>query len=76
MEGCPADGKPDLAVPEIDVRKCNGCGECVAHCPGQAAGLVGGKAVILRPEDCDYCTACEELCPEGAIRCPFEIVLG
>lgn len=64
-----------LAVPQIDVEKCDGCGECLTLCPAGAVALVEGKAFIARPEDCTYCTECEGLCPAGAIRCPFEIIL-
>ena len=64
-----------MAVPEIDLDKCTGSGNCVKHCPANAIELVNGKAVIVRPEDCNYCTDCESVCPSGAIKCPFEIVL-
>jgi NAD-dependent dihydropyrimidine dehydrogenase PreA subunit len=37
--------------------------------------MVGGKVALVRPEDCRYCTDCEEICPAGAIKCPFVIVL-
>jgi MinD superfamily P-loop ATPase len=63
-------------VPEIDEEKCTGCGDCVDSCPTGAAELVDGHASIARPNDCDYCTECEVLCPSDAITCPFEIVLG
>lgn len=63
------------AIPEIDIEKCTGCGDCASACLGEAVDIVEGKAVVARPEDCDYCTECEVLCPEGAISCPFEIVL-
>ncbi|MBI2857295.1 MAG: 4Fe-4S binding protein [Chloroflexi bacterium] len=62
-------------VPQVDSDKCGGCGDCVQLCPAHAVGLVGGKAVIVRPEDCDYCADCEGFCPSSAINCPFEIVL-
>ena len=62
--------------PEIDVAKCTGCGDCVAQCVSHAVELVGGRAVIIRSEDCNYCTECEALCSPGAIRCPFEIILA
>jgi NAD-dependent dihydropyrimidine dehydrogenase PreA subunit len=37
---------------------------------------VDGKAVLLYPELCTYCTACEDACPEDAIALPFLIVLA
>ena len=64
-----------MAIPEIDLDICTGCGDCVEFCPSGIVGLVNGKAIILSPEDCDYCTDCETFCPPGAIRCPFEIIL-
>jgi len=63
------------AIPEIDLEKCEGCGDCVDRCPTDAVDLVNGKAIIVSPEDCSYCTDCENFCPSGAIRCPFEIIL-
>ncbi len=66
----------NLAIPEIDLDKCDGCGDCVELCPSGAVTLVNGKAVVARLEDCNYCMDCEAICPYGAIRCPFEIVLA
>ncbi|MBI4303284.1 MAG: 4Fe-4S binding protein [Chloroflexi bacterium] len=63
-------------IPEIDVEKCIGCGDCVDWCPTGAVRLVNGKVVMLHPENCHYCTDCETVCPVGAIRCPFEIILA
>ncbi|MEW6034530.1 MAG: 4Fe-4S dicluster domain-containing protein [Chloroflexota bacterium] len=65
-----------LVLPEVNGDKCGGCGDCVKLCPGHAVELVEGKAVIVRPEDCDYCAECEAFCTSSAIKCPFEIVLG
>jgi len=48
----------------------------VDECPTEAVELLGGKAVIVRPDDCCYCTNCESICPDEAIRCPFEIILA
>ncbi|MBI4302427.1 MAG: 4Fe-4S binding protein [Chloroflexi bacterium] len=64
-----------LAIPEIDDEKCTGCGDCVILCPTRAVAIVAGKARVINPENCDYCTYCETICEEGAILCPFEIVL-
>lgn len=62
-------------IPEIDLEKCTGCGECAEQCPEVAVAVVEGKATVVRPDDCNYCAECEGLCPSGAISCPFEIVL-
>ena len=64
-----------MAIPEINLDICNGCGDCVGFCPSGIVRLVNGKATVVSPEDCDYCTDCETFCPPGAIRCPFEIIL-
>jgi len=64
------------AIPEIDLEKCEGCGNCVDLCPTHVVDLVNGKAAIVNPEGCDYCTDCETFCPSAAIRCPFEIILA
>ena len=64
-----------MAIPEINLDICTGCGDCVEFCPSGIVGLVNGKAIIVSPEGCDYCTDCETFCPPRAIRCPFEIIL-
>lgn len=61
-------------MPQIDRKKCTGCGECVAHCPTKALGQVEGKAMLVHPDLCTYCTACEDVCPTGAIELPFLIM--
>jgi len=63
-------------VPEIDPEKCEGCGSCAEECPTGAVELMEGKAAIVRPEDCSYCTDCESICLYEAIRCPYEIILA
>lgn len=30
--------------------------------------------MLVRPELCTYCLACEDVCPVNAIALPFEIV--
>ncbi|MCX7670979.1 MAG: ferredoxin family protein [Anaerolineae bacterium] len=60
--------------PEIDPRLCTGCGDCIAVCRPRALALVGGKAVLARPDLCQYEGGCEPICPVGAIQLPFLIV--
>ncbi len=62
------------AVPRIDPDKCDACGLCVEKCPVGAVELSQGGPIIVRPEDCTYCTECEAVCPQDAIRCPYEVV--
>lgn len=35
-----------------------------------------GKAMLLYPERCIYCTFCEDICPVDAIALPFLIVFA
>ncbi|MEE9121396.1 MAG: DUF362 domain-containing protein [Syntrophobacteria bacterium] len=57
--------------PEFEVKKCIGCGECVAHCPPDAIELVKKKAI----KDSDKCIGCGEciaVCPEEAVSIPWD----
>ncbi len=63
-------------LPEIDPKRCNGCGVCVIRCPSQALGMTGKLAFIVRPESCNYSAMCEEICPTGAINLPYCISYG
>ena len=62
-------------MPVIDQGKCNGCGLCVSVCRCKALVLVDDVITIIETEECGYCTECEVVCPTGAIRCPYEIVI-
>jgi len=63
-------------LPEIDQDLCNRCGLCVERCPTNAVEMTPSGPVIARPADCTYCTECESVCPQGAVRCGYEIVWG
>ncbi|MDZ4159490.1 MAG: 4Fe-4S binding protein [Anaerolineaceae bacterium] len=60
-------------LPEIKLDLCTGCGVCVRECPTQALEMRAAFPVFSRSEACTYCTDCEALCPQHAIRCAFEI---
>ena len=63
-------------LPEIDRRRCLGCGACVRACPLGVLALVQGQPTIVQVDRCDYCGRCEAACPHQAITCPFVVVLA
>ena len=69
------DTVDDHCLPIIEAEICTGCGVCVEGCHVGALALVDGKATLEMPMTCDYCARCEGICPQGAILCPFEIVV-
>ncbi len=69
--GCPnACGIPHIsdigffgiAEPEVNVKKCTGCGLCVSACKRKAIRIENGKAVVDK-EKCRYCAQCIAVCP-------------
>lgn len=62
-------------MPIIDEEKCDHCGLCVSICTCGALVMEDNVVKIVRVDDCGWCTMCELVCPNGAISCPFEIVL-
>ena len=64
------------ALPQIELQLCNRCGHCVEQCPVSAVEMKADGPSIVRPRECTYCALCEEICPEGAITCTYEIVWG
>lgn len=64
-----------MIMPQINQEKCDGCGLCVDVCLQQGLVLVNNVINIIETVDCDWCTQCEAVCPNGAISCPFEIVI-
>ncbi len=68
-----------VQMPIIDASKCNGCGLCVGICKCGVLVLIENKATVIKKEGCAectrWCTLCEDICPNEAIRCPFEIII-
>ncbi len=60
--------------PQINRTLCIGCKQCVETCPTNALAQLDGKAQLMYPQNCIYCLACEDICPQGAIELPFLIV--
>ena len=60
--------------PEFNFELCDGCGLCVAACHGEGIILEDGKVRIVATEGCDFCSVCEAVCPQYAIKCSYIIV--
>lgn len=56
-----------MFVVQVDVDKCEGCGECVDNCPASVLEMVDGKAKVINEEDCLGCETCVSVCPSGAV---------
>ena len=56
----------NVSIPEVDLNKCNGCGQCGKICQYSAIVPMDGQ-VLLFPELCHGCAGCWLVCPTGAI---------
>jgi ferredoxin len=60
-------------VPEVNIKRCSGCGRCVAACPERLFTLeVAGYrkfAALKEPQRCTRCLQCLAACPIGALAC-------
>lgn len=58
--------------PVIDYARCNGCGICDKHCPGDVIHQIDDKKpIVLYPWECWHCGACRQDCPTEAITIMF-----
>lgn len=63
-----------MPIPRLTPEKCTACGICGDVCRFSAIVNIG-KMTIIHAGMCHGCTACWELCPEGALE-PIEKRLG
>jgi NAD-dependent dihydropyrimidine dehydrogenase PreA subunit len=58
-----------MAIEQIDLELCNGCGICVSSCPADVIRMdkESKKAVIRYPQDCIICCWCLAECSQKAI---------
>jgi MinD superfamily P-loop ATPase len=62
-------------IPILERARCTACGDCIPVCAPRVLALVDGRLEFVKPDSCDYCGECEAICAEGAISCPFDIML-
>jgi NAD-dependent dihydropyrimidine dehydrogenase PreA subunit len=55
--------EPVSLHPVVDPVRCIGSSTCVAACPEQALGIIGGKAQLTNPAACIGHGACAASCP-------------
>jgi adenylylsulfate reductase subunit B len=56
----------------IDKQKCDGCGACVKHCPGDVLEMVDDLPRAAYPLECWICGVCMLECPRDALEIVFQ----
>ncbi|MCX8130674.1 MAG: NADH-quinone oxidoreductase subunit NuoB [Clostridia bacterium] len=76
----PVNSKSITGKPEIDMGRCDACGECVKRCPSSALQLETDKnktkkvtennaisTLSLNLDECIFCSLCSDVCNKNAI---------
>ena len=58
--------KITIPIPQVDLEKCDFCGQCGEICQFSAIAVIG-KKVLTFPELCHSCKGCMMVCPRDAI---------
>lgn len=53
-------------IPQVDMKRCDGCGECARFCQFNALAVFPGQTLVF-PELCHSCGGCMMVCPQKAI---------
>jgi len=56
-----------IPIPQVDSKKCDGCGRCQEFCAYNAIAVVN-KEVLIFSELCHGCGSCTYFCPNDAIE--------
>jgi len=68
-----------VVEPNVDVKKCNGCGICVVACKKRKAVKIENKIAVIDKDKCGYCGDCIRSCPVDAMlekRKGFTVLAG
>lgn len=69
-------GRLFKSYPQLDQKKCIGCGKCAESCPAHVIRIVEkdsasstkpAKKAVFRKKGCISCFCCQEMCPMKAI---------
>lgn len=60
--------------PVIDQSRCTSCGACVDRCTHGVYDKESKRPLVLHPELCIACMACQRLCPEEAITYQGDVI--
>ena len=52
---------------QVDIKKCDGCEECVNLCPSEVFQITDGKSDPYQASECANCLTCVESCPQDSI---------
>jgi NAD-dependent dihydropyrimidine dehydrogenase PreA subunit len=66
----------ETIIPIINIDRCDRCGYCVSACPEDALQMTDEGPKFRQPITCTYCTVCEAICPQAAIRAPLTVKWG
>lgn len=60
--------KSSSLKPEINRKKCIGCGACIKACPAEVITLDTENKAVINTQGCIRCYCCHEMCTEKAVE--------
>jgi len=66
-QGVQSPGYKYYPIVDINLKKCDACGDCIDRCPQKILKLKDNNLTITDIEQCTLCKSCEEICESDAI---------